>query len=405
MLITTWTFSHQFHPIFPSSHYKNCWKRSSKAVSASWSNPPHLSKKAGQTHHTYHILKSRWKLPCFTLQSTLPWLLPRYSSYTNLLITADVQLNLKYWIVKLFQVQQILEAISTAQEFAPQAIQYAQEYGPQAISAWQNYGPQAIQYAQEYGPQAIQYAQNYGPQAIQYAQEYGPQAIQVSCVEQWTYIIQYWLQAWQQYGNQLPEAISFAQQNAQYIPQVMKRKKWDVDVIRTRDRRELCWCWCENEIENDVGGEMMMNWFILFPGDPVLASDCSDNRQLGVDSKNICLRKEGFVWFSYTPEIFIKGKFILQCKFSLQLSISKCLKSRNKVNKFFQMLKSHNNRDKKAFRSTAVQHIFGVFHSQWMVQETWRTKRGNAISIPFSSHSRRRISCVCQLLVKHIVIF
>merc|ERR1712203_82772 len=55
------------------------------------------------------------------------------------------------------QVQQILQAISTAQEYAPQAIQYAQEYGPQAISAWQNYGPTAIQYAQEYGPQAIAY--------------------------------------------------------------------------------------------------------------------------------------------------------------------------------------------------------------------------------------------------------
>merc|ERR1712062_35725 len=65
------------------------------------------------------------------------------------------------------QVQQIMQAISTAQEYGPQAIQYAQEYGPQAISAWQNYGPQAIQYAQEYGPQAISYAQNYGPQAIQ----------------------------------------------------------------------------------------------------------------------------------------------------------------------------------------------------------------------------------------------
>ena len=99
-----------------------------------------------------------------------------------------------------------MQAISTAQEYGPQAIQYAQEYGPQAISAWQNYGPQAIQYAQEYGPQAISYAQNYGPQAIQYAQEYGPQAIQ----------------AWQQYGNQLPEAITFAQENAQYIPQVIK---------------------------------------------------------------------------------------------------------------------------------------------------------------------------------------
>merc|ERR1712130_343208 len=131
----------------------------------SWSNPPHLSH-----------LKVKMK--------------------TSLLYIA-VNLALAS-----AQVQQILEAISTAQEFAPQAIQYAQEYGPQAISAWQNYGPQAIQYAQEYGPQAIQYAQNYGPQAIQYAQEYGPQAIQ----------------AWQQYGNQLPEAISFAQQNAQYIP-------------------------------------------------------------------------------------------------------------------------------------------------------------------------------------------
>merc|ERR1712130_557315 len=113
----------------------------------SWSNPPHLSH-----------LKVKMK--------------------TSLLYIA-VNLALAS-----AQVQQILEAISTAQEFAPQAIQYAQEYGPQAI----------------------QYAQNYGPQAIQYAQEYGPQAIQ----------------AWQQYGNQLPEAISFAQQNAQYIPQVIQ---------------------------------------------------------------------------------------------------------------------------------------------------------------------------------------
>ena len=118
-------------------------------------------------------------------------------------------LTVDSWIVKLFQVQQIMQAISAAQEYGPQAIQYAQVYGPQAI-----------QYAQEYGPQAISYAQNYGPQAIQYAQEYGPQAIQ----------------AWQQYGNQLPEAITFAQQNAQYIPQVMI-KLWDADVIMTRD----CW--------------------------------------------------------------------------------------------------------------------------------------------------------------------
>ena len=142
-----------------------------------------------------------------------------------------------------------MQAISTAQEYGPQAIQYAQEYGPQAISAWQNYGPQAIQYAQEYGPQAISYAQNYGPQAIQYAQEYGPQAIQ----------------AWQQYGNQLPEAITFAQENAQYIPQVrgghhrmfvsMLEVIWSNTVhsrqsntflssrnsLETRDKREIWW--------------------------------------------------------------------------------------------------------------------------------------------------------------------
>ena len=126
-----------------------------------------------------------------------------------------------------FKVQQILQAISTAQEYAPQAIQYAQEYGPQAISAWQNYGPTAIQYAQEYGPQAIAYA----PQAIQYAQEYGPQAIQ----------------AWQQYGNQLPEAITFAQQNAQYIPQVKTEphdlfccKIW-MQMLRRWYRERRCW--------------------------------------------------------------------------------------------------------------------------------------------------------------------
>ena len=140
-----------------------------------------------------------------------------------------------------------MQAISTAQEYGPQAIQYAQEYGPQAISAWQNYGPQAIQYAQEYGPQAISYAQNYGPQAIQYAQEYGPQAIQ----------------AWQQYGNQLPEAITFAQENAQYIPQV--RGGHHIECLIQ------CWKWSE------------VTPFI--PGNPIPSYHRAIHRKLGIKEK------------------------------------------------------------------------------------------------------------------------
>merc|ERR1712062_103805 len=100
-----------------------------------------------------------------------------YLKPQSTLLTSSMRISLFFIAAGLAQasaqVQQIMQAISTAQE----------------------YGPQAIQYAQEYGPQAISYAQNYGPQAIQYAQEYSPQAIQ----------------AWQQYGNQLPEAITFAQ--------------------------------------------------------------------------------------------------------------------------------------------------------------------------------------------------
>ena len=162
---------------------------------------PKQSDQAGQTFHIFAKMRTSllYIAANLALASAQVLFIPIFWSMLMFNLTVDS------WIAKLFQVQQIMQAISAAQEYGPQAIQYAQEYGPQAISTWQNYGPQAIQYAQEYGPQAISYAQNYGPQAIQYAQEYGPQAIQ----------------AWQQYGNQLPEAITFAQQNAQYIPQVM----------------------------------------------------------------------------------------------------------------------------------------------------------------------------------------
>ena len=182
-----------------------------------------------------------------------------------------------------------MQAISTAQEYGPQAIQYAQEYGPQAISAWQNYGPQAIQYAQEYGPQAITYAQNYGPQAIQYAQEYGPQAIQ----------------AWQQYGNQLPEAITFAQQNAQYIPQVSAKPQNSKICILDKELGYWGGVKGSNEARNDVDDDMIdidqvvtldnlllircrmvRTVTMIFSGDPVLANNCTDNWQLRVDDQN-----------------------------------------------------------------------------------------------------------------------
>ena len=80
------------------------------------------------------------------------------------------------------------------------------------------------------------------------------------------------------------------------------------------------------------------NRFIVFPGDPVLARDCSDSWQLRVDFQNdLCSAENAAeinmpnkdLFGSHTEELFIKRKFT----FSLELKISF---------EYFQMSKEQN---------------------------------------------------------------
>ena len=59
--------------------------------------------------------------------------------------------------------------------------------------------------------------------------------------------------------------------------------------------------------QGTVGDKIMVikrkkNWFIVFPGDPVLARDCSDNWQLRVDYQNNLCSAE------YAAEINMSNK-------------------------------------------------------------------------------------------------
>ena len=95
--------------------------------------------------------------------------------------------------------------------------------------------------------------------------------------------------------------------------------------------------------QGTVGGKIMAikrkkNRFIVFPGDPVLARDCSDSWQLRVDFQNdLCSAENAAeinmpnkdLFGSHTEELFIKRKFT----FSLELKISF---------EYFQMSKEQN---------------------------------------------------------------